>query len=191
MSAADSLPRCGWCLGHEIYRRYHDEEWGVPVREERAQFEFLCLEGAQAGLSWLTILRKRENYRRAFDGFDPEKIARYDAGQAGKLLADPGIVRNRRKIEAFVNNARRVLALWESGRSLSELLWGFVDGEPVRNHWRTLAEVPANTEVSDRMSRELKRLGFRFVGSTICYAHMQATGMVNDHLVCCHRHGEV
>ncbi|MEA3291785.1 MAG: DNA-3-methyladenine glycosylase I [Pseudomonadota bacterium] len=192
MSTADAdPPRCGWCTGNPIYEHYHDCEWGVPVHDERTQFEFLCLEGAQAGLSWLTILNKRENYRRAFDNFDVEKIARYDERKVGDLLQDAGIVRNRLKVHAFVNNARRYLALRESGLTLNELLWDFVDGRPIQNRWRLLVEVPATTELSDRLSKALKQRGFKFVGSTICYAHMQAVGMVNDHLVCCHRHQDL
>jgi DNA-3-methyladenine glycosylase I len=170
---------------------YHDHEWGVPLHDERRLFEMLTLEGAQAGLSWLTILRKREGYRRAFAGFDPQVVARFGEDDLARLLADPGIVRNRLKIASTVTNARAVLEVQARYGSLDAFLWQFVDGEPIRNRWRSLAEIPASTPVSDRMSKELKRHGFRFVGSTICYAHMQATGMVNDHLVGCFRYGEV
>lgn len=180
--------RCPWCGNDPLYVAYHDAEWGVPCHDERALFEFLILEGAQAGLSWITILRKRENYRRAFDGFDPEKIARYGERDVARLLADAGIVRNRLKIAAAIDNARAVLALHEAGSSLDELFWRFVDGRPVVNRWRSLDQVPAHTPAAQALSRELKRRGFRFVGPTVIYAHMQATGMVNDHLVSCPRH---
>lgn len=179
--------RCPWCVGHADYERYHDEEWGVPVHDERTLFEMLNLEGAQAGLSWLTVLRKREGYRRAFDGFDPERIARYRPARIEKLLLDPGIVRNRLKVEAVVGNARALLELRESGGSLDALLWGFVDGRPRVNHWPSGSSLPASTPQSDAMSKELRRRGFRFVGSTICYAFMQAVGMVDDHLPGCWR----
>ena len=180
--------RCPWCGDDPLYVAYHDAEWGVPCHDERALFEFLILEGAQAGLSWITILRKRENYRRAFDGFDPEKIARYGERDVARLLADAGIVRNRLKIAAAIDNARAALALYEAGDSLDELFWRFVDGRPVVNRWRSLDQVPAHTPAAQALSRELKRRGFRFVGPTVIYAHMQATGMVNDHLVSCPRH---
>ncbi|MDR0361242.1 MAG: DNA-3-methyladenine glycosylase I [Planctomycetota bacterium] len=183
--------RCGWCLGAETYTRYHDEEWGVPLRDDRGQFEFLILEGAQAGLSWSTILNKRGNYRRAFADFDPEKVARFTDSRIEKLLADPGIVRNRLKVNAAVNNARRFLEVRDKHGSFSEWIWSFVDGKPIRNAWRRLDQIPASSPKSDRLAKELKRLGFKFVGSTIIYAHMQATGMINDHLVTCFRHREV
>ncbi|MEW8538638.1 MAG: DNA-3-methyladenine glycosylase I [Candidatus Thiodiazotropha endolucinida] len=182
--------RCPWCLGDEEYMQYHDVEWGVPSHDPRHLFEMLVLEGAQAGLSWLTILRKREGYRRAFHDFDVARIARYDDADVARLLADPGIVRNRLKVASTIDNARAVLEL-ESGEGLARLLWSFVDGEPIQNRWRSLQEVPASTPLSDAMSKELKRRGFRFVGSTICYAFMQAVGMVNDHLLCCPRHRTV
>ena len=181
---------CPWCLGHDEYVHYHDHEWGVPSHDPRHLFEMLILEGAQAGLSWLTILRKREGYRRAFDDFEVERIARYSDRDVVRLLADPGIVRNRLKVASTIDNARAVLAL-ESGEGLTNLLWSFVDGEPIHNRWRSLEQVPASTVISDVMSKELKRRGFRFVGSTICYAFMQAVGMVNDHLVSCPRHRAV
>ena len=183
--------RCPWCGDDPLYVRYHDEEWGVPVHDDGKLFEFLVLEGAQAGLSWITVLRKRENYRRAFHGFDAGRIARYGEKDIARLLADPGIVRNRLKVTGTVANAKAFLAVQEEFGSFADWLWGFVDGRPVVNHWRRLDQVPATSPASDAMSRELKQRGFKFVGSTICYAHMQATGMVNDHLVSCFRHGEV
>ena len=179
--------RCPWPTT-PLYVAYHDTEWGVPLHDEHRLFEFLILEGAQAGLSWLTILNKRENYRRAFDGFDPEKVARYGARKIAALLADPGIVRNRLKIHSAVGNARAFLAVQEEFGSFDRYIWRFVDGRPVQNAWRRLKEIPPRTPVSDAMSEDLRRRGFNFVGSTICYSHMQATGMVNDHLVTCPRH---
>jgi DNA-3-methyladenine glycosylase I len=183
--------RCGWCGEDPRYVAYHDTEWGVPVVDDRALFEFLILEGAQAGLSWSTILNKRDGYRRAFDGFDPEKVARYDARKVAKLLADPGIVRNRLKVGSAVTNARAFLDVQEQKGSFSDYIWSFVDGRPIRNRWRSLSEVPATTPLAGTISKDLKKRGFRFVGPTIVYAHMQATGMVNDHLVGCFRHREV
>jgi DNA-3-methyladenine glycosylase I len=183
--------RCPWCGNDPLYRAYHDLEWGVPAHDERHLFEMLILEGAQAGLSWITILRKREGYRRAFEGFDPERMARFDEGRIAALLADPGIVRNRLKVRAAVTNARALLDLHDRGRTLDGLLWDFVDGVPRQNAWRGLAEVPARTAESDAMSRALKALGFTFVGSTICYGLMQAIGLVNDHTLDCYRHGEL
>ncbi|MGE5153284.1 MAG: DNA-3-methyladenine glycosylase I, partial [Bdellovibrio bacteriovorus] len=168
--ASDTLARCAWCGDDPLYRAYHDREWGVPSRDETHLFEMLTLEGAQAGLSWLTVLRKREGYRRAFADFDAEHMARFDAADVARLLADPGIIRNRLKVEAAIANARALLALRERGQTLSEVLWGIVDGRPRQNAWLSLAQVPASTPESDRMSRELKRLGFKFVGTTICYA---------------------
>jgi DNA-3-methyladenine glycosylase I len=187
MTNAREKTRCTWCLGDPLYERYHDEEWGVPLRDDRALFELLLLEGAQAGLSWRTILHKRENYRRAFDGFDPARIARYDARKRARLLADEGIVRNRLKIDAAIGNAKAYLALREAEGSFSDWLWRFVGGEPIVSRRRAMGEVPATTPESDAMSRELKRRGFRFVGSTICYAFMQAAGMVDDHVEGCWR----
>ena len=184
--------RCEWApAGDPLYLAYHDEEWGVPSHDERHLYEMLTLEGAQAGLSWATILRKRAGYREAFAGFDAERVARLGPPDVERLLADPGIVRNRLKVESTVANARAVLALREAGETLDGLLWGFVDGAPLQNRWRSLAELPAQTEESRAMSRELKRRGFRFVGPTVCYALMQAVGMVNDHVVSCFRHDEV
>ena len=183
--------RCGWCGDDPLYVTYHDEEWGVPVYDDRTLFEFLILEGAQAGLSWSTILKKREAYRRAFDDFDVEKIARYDGIKISALLADPGIVRNQLKIGSAVTNAQAFLKLQDEWGSFSEYFWSFVDGRPIQNAWRTLAEIPAKTPLADTISKDLKNRGFRFVGPTIVYAHMQATGMVNDHLVDCFRYPEI
>jgi DNA-3-methyladenine glycosylase I len=186
-----SPERCAWCGTDPLYLRYHDEEWGVPVYDDHRLFEMLVLDGAQAGLSWLTILRKRENYRQAFDHFDPELIARYDEQRIGQLLANPGIVRNRLKIEAAVKNAKAYLTLQERHGALGPFLWRYVDGVPRQNAWRSLAEVPARTVEAEAMSRDLKRLGFAFVGPTICYAFMQAAGMVNDHTTHCFRYLEL
>lgn len=183
--------RCPWCLSHPLYQQYHDTEWGVPCRDDQTLFEFLLLEGAQAGLSWITVLKKREAYREAFDQFQAEKIARYGEREVTRLLANAGIIRNRLKIESAIKNARAYLHIRDSGRSFSDYLWQFVDGEPVQNRFISLGEVPASSPESDRMSKALKQDGFSFVGSTICYAHMQATGMVNDHLVSCPRHRQV
>jgi DNA-3-methyladenine glycosylase I len=183
--------RCAWCGTDPLYIAYHDNEWGVPLYEDRRLFEFLILEGAQAGLSWLTILRKRENYRKAFDDFDCERIARYTPGDVARLRADAGIVRNRLKIEAAIGNARAALALREEFGSLRAYLWRYVDGVPRQNVWSSAADLPTRTDVSDRMSQDLKKRGFRFAGSTICYAFMQATGMVNDHTTDCFRHADL
>jgi DNA-3-methyladenine glycosylase I len=183
--------RCSWCGNDPLYVAYHDDEWGVPVFDERTLFEFLILEGAQAGLSWSTILNKREGYRRAFDGFDPEKVARYDGIKISALLSDPGIVRNQLKIGSAVTNAQAFLKIQEERGSFSEYFWSFVDGRPIHNAWRTLAEIPAKTPLAETVSKDLKTRGFRFVGPTIIYAHMQATGMVNDHLVDCFRYPEI
>jgi DNA-3-methyladenine glycosylase I len=183
--------RCEWSGSDPLYLTYHDEEWGVPAHDDRHLFEMLVLEGAQAGLSWLTILRKRENYRRAFHGFDPGKVAAFSQADIERLLTDPGIVRNRRKVEAAVNNAGRALEVMEEFGSLSAFFWSFVDRRPLQNAWHSLREIPARTEQSDRMSKELKKRGLSFVGPTICYAFMQAVGMVNDHVVGCFRHEEV
>ena len=186
----DHRTRCSWAAGSEIERAYHDTEWGVPLHEDRALFEFLCLEGAQAGLSWRTVLAKRDAYRRAFADFDIGRCARLGDARIEKLLTDPGLIRNRLKIASVRGNARAALDAIEEFGSLDALLWMFVDGEPIGNRWRRRSEVPATTAISDRMSKELRRRGFRFVGSTICYAFMQATGMVNDHVVDCFRHHE-
>jgi DNA-3-methyladenine glycosylase I len=184
------IRRCAWSLGSTAYIRYHDREWGVPVHDDRTQFEFLLLEGAQAGLSWSTILHKREAYRAAFADFDPVEVARYGASRIEALLADPGIVRNRLKVEAAINNARRFLAVQEEVASFDAYVWRFVDGRPIQNRRRSLKRVPATTKESDALSKDLKQRGFKFVGSTIVYSHMQATGMVNDHLITCFRHAE-
>ncbi|MDY0012602.1 MAG: DNA-3-methyladenine glycosylase I [Rhodocyclaceae bacterium] len=183
-----ALPRCGWCGNDPLYQAYHDQEWGVPVHDDQRLFEFLILEGAQAGLAWITILRKREGYRRAFAGFDPAQVAAFDEADQARLLADPGIVRNRAKIAAAIGNARAFLEIQARFGSFARFMWDFVDGAPIHNHWATLAEVPTRTPVSDALAQALQARGFKFVGSTICYAHMQAVGMVNDHLVGCHRH---
>ena len=183
--------RCGWAGESPTMQAYHDEEWGVPLHDERSLFELLILEGAQAGLSWNTILQKRQNYRQAFDNFQPDKIARYGAGEVKRLLANPGIVRNRLKVAATIQNAKMMLRICDEIGSFDRYLWSFVDGQPIQNRWRKLSQVPARTPESDAMSRDLLKRGFKFVGSTICYAFMQATGMVNDHLVSCPRWKEV
>ncbi len=189
--AGDPRLRCDWCGTDPLCVAYHDEEWGVPVHDDRTWFEFLLLEGAQAGLAWITILRKREAYRRAYDGFDPETVARFGDDKVAELLADAGIVRNRLKIAASISNARAFLEVQEQFGSFDAYMWGFVDGRPIQNRWRTMAELPAVTPLAEVLSKDLKRRGFRFVGPTIVYAHMQATGMVNDHLVGCFRHAQV
>ncbi|MGH2686608.1 MAG: DNA-3-methyladenine glycosylase I [Actinomycetota bacterium] len=184
--------RCGWVPpGDPLYVSYHDEEWGVPSHDETHLFEMLVLEGAQAGLSWSTILRKRDRYRTAFTGFDPDVVARFDETDVSRLLADPGIVRNRLKVESAVANARAVLALRGTGHRFDQFVWSFVGGRPRRNRWRRLTDIPAQTEESLAMSKDLKRRGFRFVGPTVCYAFMQAVGMVNDHVTSCFRHREL
>ena len=188
---AAGVVRCAWAGTDPLYVRYHDREWGVPVHNDRRLFEFLILEGAQAGLSWITILRKRDGYRAAFDDFDAAKIARYDARKQRALMANAGIVRNRLKIAATVSNARAFLALQEEFGSFNRYLWAFVDGAPIRNRRRSMREVPARTPLSDRLSKDLRQRGFNFVGSTICYAFMQAVGMVNDHTIDCFRHREL
>lgn len=183
--------RCAWARGDPLYIDYHDREWGVPQHEDRKLFELLVLEGAQAGLSWLTILKKRQNYREAFDNFDPGKVVAYDTGKLDELLSNKGIVRNRLKIEAAIQNARAFLALRKEFGSFDAYIWQFVGGKPRKNAWKTLEEIPSNTPESDAMSKDLIKRGFKFVGSTICYAFMQATGMVNDHIVDCFRYHEV
>ncbi len=183
--------RCHWCQGDRLYEQYHDEEWGLPCYDDQALFESLLLEGAQAGLSWITVLRKREGYRCAFDGFDPHKIARYDDNKIESLRQDPNIIRNRLKIRSAVSNAQAFLKIVEQHSSFSEYIWQFVDGTPRVNHFQNSNDVPTSTPVSDAMSKTLKKAGFSFVGSTICYAFMQATGMVNDHLLSCHRHDPI
>jgi DNA-3-methyladenine glycosylase I len=183
------LRPCEWALaGNDLYRRYHDEEWGVPIRDDQKQFEFLTLESAQAGLSWAIILNKREGYRRAFAGFNPEKVARFTPARIEKIVGDPGVVRNRLKVAAAVNNARRFLEVQEEFDGFANYIWRFVDGRTIQNRWRQMKEVPAKSPESDALSKDLKQRRFKFVGSTIMYAHMQATGLVNDHLVGCFRH---
>ncbi len=183
--------RCLWCGNNPLYVAYHDEEWGVPAHDDRHLFEMLLLEGAQAGLSWLTILKKRENYRKAFHSFNPEIIATYSEPDVGRLLTDPGIVRNRLKIASAIKNARGALDIQAEFGSLDTFLWRYVDGSPLQNEWHSTADLPTRTEQSDAMSKALLRRGFNFVGSTICYSFMQAVGMVNDHIVSCFRHTEV
>jgi DNA-3-methyladenine glycosylase I len=190
-SMKDNKVRCGWGTGDPLYLQYHDEEWGVPVHDDRRLFEMLVLEGAQAGLSWLTVLRKREAFRKAFDNFDPLKVSRYSQKRVGKLLQNPGIIRNRLKIEAAIKNAKAFLRVREEFGSFDQYMWQFVDDKPMQNRWIRLKDIPAKTPESDAMSKDLKKRGFSFVGSTICYAFMQAVGMVNDHLVNCFRHQEV
>ena len=185
------MKRCPWCEGFELYREYHDTEWGVPVRDDRELFELLILEGAQAGLSWSTVLKKRESYRLAFDGFVPEIIVNYNDKKIAELLSNPGIIRNRLKVAATITNAKSYLALKHDGQSFSDFVWQFVDHKPIQNKRLSISEVPAKTPESDAMSRALLKAGFKFVGSTICYAFMQASGMVNDHLVECHRYKKV
>lgn len=184
-------PRCSWAGSHPLYIGYHDTEWGVPVHDDRTLFEFLILEGAQAGLSWLTILKKRENYIRAFDNFDPQKVAAYDTRKVKELISNPGIIRNRLKIQAAVQNARAVLSVQQEFGSFDNYIWQFVGGRTLKNSWNTVGELPAQTDTSAGMSSDLKKRGFKFVGPTICYAFMQATGMVNDHTVDCYRYNEV
>jgi DNA-3-methyladenine glycosylase I len=192
-TTSSDKPRCGWAstANDPLYLAYHDEEWGVPSRDERHLYEHLVLEGAQAGLSWSTILHKREGYRKAFKGFDPERVARFGERDVDRLLADPGIVRNRLKVTSAIDNARAVLAVQEERGSLADYLWDFVGGEPIVGRFKALAEIPPETDESRAMSKDLKRRGFRFVGPTICYAFMQATGLVNDHTVDCDRYAAV
>ena len=180
--------RCPWCGTDPFYMDYHDNEWGTPLYDNQKLFEFLILEGAQAGLSWITVLRKRENYRKAFDNFDPAKIARYTDAKKAKLLLNEGIIRNRLKIDSTIKNAQAYLAMQKNGEDFSEFLWSFVGGKPKQNKWKSMSQAPAFTAESDAMCKALKQRGFNFVGSTICYAFMQATGMVNDHIVGCHRY---
>lgn len=183
--------RCDWASSHPLYVVYHDEEWGVPQHDDRKLFELLILEGAQAGLSWLTVLKKREQYRNAFDRFDPRRVAAYEERKIAELLADAGIVRNRRKIEAAVRNGRAFLKVQEEFGSFDAYVWQFVSGRPIKNLWRSIKELPPRSSQSDAMSKDLKKRGFSFVGSTICYAFMQAAGLVNDHIVTCFRYDEI
>lgn len=192
MAVADARkPRCAWPASDPLMRRYHDEEWGVPVHDDRKHFEFLILEGAQAGLSWRTVLHKREGYRKAFANFDPRRVARFDARKVKTLIKNAGIIRNRLKIESAISNARAFLEIQKEFGSFDRYVWRFVGGRPIVNCWKTMRELPASTAESDALSADLKKRGFRFVGSTIIYAHMQATGMVNDHTVSCYRHREL
>jgi len=191
MAKANNPIRCGWSFGHPLMVEYHDTEWGVPLHDDRKLFEFLVLDAAQAGLSWRTVLLKRENYRKAFDNFDAAKVARYTDKRLAKLLQDPGIVRNRLKIHSAVINARAFLKVRDEFGSFDRYIWQFVGGKPRINHLQSMKQIPATSRESDAMSKDLKRRGFTFVGSTICYAFMQAAGMVNDHLVTCFRHREV
>jgi len=186
-----TLIRCPWCEGFDLYRQYHDTEWGVPLRDSQKLFELLILEGAQAGLSWSTVLKKRESYREAFDNFDPKKIAKYGERKVAELMANPGIVRNRLKVSATIGNAKAYLDLEKSGVSFDQFLWSFVQNKPIQNNRRLMSEVPSKSPESDAMSKALLKAGFKFVGSTICYAFMQASGMVNDHLISCHRYSAV
>jgi DNA-3-methyladenine glycosylase I len=190
MTSEADRPRCGWPGADPLYLAYHDEEWGIPIRDERRLFELLCLEGAQAGLAWITILRKRDGYKRAFDGFDPEVLARFDDADVERLMGDAGIVRNRAKVRATIANARGVLALRDS-TGLVDHLWSFVGGAPIVNRWAAMGEIPASTAESEAMSKDLRKRGFGFVGPTICYAFMQSAGLVNDHEVGCFRWAEV
>jgi len=188
---ADGRRRCDWATGSGEMQAYHDAEWGVPVHDDRTHFEFLVLEGAQAGLSWATVLKRREGYRKAFAGFDPQKVARFTPGRVEKLLADPRIIRNRAKVTATVANARAFLGVQEEAGSFDAYIWGFVDGQPKVNRWRRIEQLPATSAESEALSKDLRRRGFRFVGPTIVYAHLQAAGLVNDHLVGCFRHAEL
>jgi DNA-3-methyladenine glycosylase I len=190
-NSSKSAEPCPWCTGFDLYRQYHDEEWGMPLRNDLALFELLNLEGAQAGLSWSTVLKKREHYRLVFDGFQPEIIANYDETKVAALLADPGIIRNRAKVAATILNAKAYLTIKASGQSFSDFLWQFVGNAPIQNKWSSMAELPSSTPESVAMSKALLKAGFKFVGPTICYAFMQASGMVNDHLVSCPRYQAV
>ncbi|OJF77494.1 MAG: DNA-3-methyladenine glycosylase [Treponema sp. CETP13] len=191
MVQKDNIHRCTWCGENPLYIAYHDKEWGRPIHDDRLLFEFLVLEGAQAGLSWLTILKKRENYRKAFDFFNPRIVANYDQAKIDSLLANAGIVRNRRKITSAIKNAQAVILIQKEFGSLDAFLWNYVGGSPIQNHWKNLSEVPVTTELSDKMSKDFKKRGFSFVGSTICYSFMQAVGMVNDHTTDCFCHSQL
>ena len=182
--------RCSWCIGKPAYEKYHDEEWGVPVWDDQKQFEFLVLESAQAGLSWWTVLKKRENYRKHFAQFDPEKVAKYTEKHVGKMLLDAGLIRNRAKIESAIHNAKLFLELQSKHGTFCNYIWDFTDGKPIVNKWKEMKQVPATTDLSDKLSKEMKQMGFKFMGSTVLYAHMQATGLINDHLIDCFRHKE-
>jgi DNA-3-methyladenine glycosylase I len=183
-----NLNRCPWCGSDELYVKYHDEEWGVPVHDDKKHFEFLVLESAQAGLNWLTVLRKRENYRKAYDGFDALKVSQYNEEKVNELMQNAGIIRNRRKIEASINNAKHFLEIQNEFGSFDNYIWSFVKNQPVLNHWEDISQVPATSELSDNVSKDLKARGFKFLGTTIVYAHLQATGIINDHLTTCFRY---
>jgi len=185
------IKRCEWCTGSELYMEYHDKEWGTPVFHDNKHFEFLVLESAQAGLSWITILKKRENYRLAYDSFDPEKVARYGEKKKAELLANPGIVRNRLKIESSIGNAVQFLKIQKEWGSFSDYIWSFSKNKVIKGKWKTIKEIPANTELSDRIAADLKKRGFKFLGSTIIYSHLQAVGIVNDHIKTCFRYKEL
>ena len=185
------MKRCSWSEGNDLYIEYHDKEWGVPVHDDKKHFEFLVLESAQAGLSWLTVLKKRENYRKAFDGFDPKKVSKYNEKKIEQLLGNSGIIRNRMKIKASVNNAIKFLEIQEEFGSFDKYIWGFTDFKPKINSWKRISQIPATTKLSDKISKDLKKRGFKFVGSTIIYAHIQAIGLVNDHIVSCFRYNEL
>jgi DNA-3-methyladenine glycosylase I len=188
----DEPKRCGWAsLDDPLYRAYHDKEWGVPLHDDMKIFEYLVLEGFQAGLSWYTVLRKRENFRKVFNGFNPETVSGYDSGKIKQILSDPGVIRNRLKVVSAVTNAKSFLKVQKEFGSFDEYIWSFVGHTPVVNHWKSVRQIPSTSEISDRLSKDLISKGFRFVGSTICYAHMQATGMVNDHVVSCFRYREI
>lgn len=186
------MHRCPWCGDDDLYIKYHDEEWGVPVHDDQKHFEFLVLESAQAGLSWITILRKRENYRKAYEGFDPVKVAQYDNEKIEELMNNPGIVRNRKKIEASVNNAQRFLEIVDEFDSFDKYIWSFVDNKPIKNQWTDVSEIPAKTPLSEEASKDLKKRGFKFLGPIIIYSHLQATGLIDDHLTTCFKrtHGD-
>ena len=186
-----SKKRCAWCIGDPLYETYHDEEWGKPIFDDNKLFEFLILETFQAGLSWVTVLRKRENFRKAFDGFDYKKVANYDQKKIDSLLQDAGIIRNKLKIHATVSNAKAFMKVQDEFGSFSNYIWGFVDGKPIKNKFKSIKDLPANTPLSDTISKDLKSRGFKFVGTTVVYAHMQATGMVNDHETSCFRYNEI
>ncbi|WIV11461.1 DNA-3-methyladenine glycosylase I [Proteiniborus sp. MB09-C3] len=183
--------RCAWCGDDELYVKYHDEEWGVPVYNDKKHFEFLVLESAQAGLSWITVLKKRENYRKAYDGFDPVKVSQYGTNKIEELMNNSGIIRNRRKIEASINNARRFLEIQNEFGSFNDFIWSFVNNKPIINQWNELSDVPSHTELSDRISKDLKKRGFKFLGTTIIYSYLQATGLINDHVTGCFRYEEL
>ena len=185
------MKRCSWCEGNEQYVEYHDKDWGVPIHEDNKHFEYLILEGAQAGLSWLTILKRRDNYRKVYNGFDPAIVALYDEDKIQSLLADPGIIRNKLKVRASVNNAKLFLDIQKEFGSFDNFIWGYTGEKPVKNRWKDLSEIPAKTELSDKISSDLRKRGFKFTGSTIIYAHMQATGIVNDHVTDCFRYIQV